>query len=174
LSVINTYASTEDKEELVKDEFCQNLEKAYDAAPSNDIKMVIDALNAKIGRDETYIGTVGNHSLHHNSNDNGQWLIDFAFSKDLVVSSTYFPHKNIHKCTWTSPDGITHNQIDHLLIQRKNSSSIIDVRTCHGASCGSDHHLVKAVYRCQIMVQRNKYQQKEPKIDVGQLNTPDN
>jgi hypothetical protein len=24
------------------------------------------------------------------------------------------------------------------------------------------------------MVQRNKYQQKEPKIDVGKLNTPDN
>jgi endonuclease/exonuclease/phosphatase family metal-dependent hydrolase len=150
------------------------LEKAYDAAPTNDIKMVIGDLNAKIGRDETYTGTVGNHSLHHDSNDSGQRLRDFTFSKDLVVSSTYCPHKGIHKYTWTSPDGITHNQIDHLLIQRRNASSIIDVRTCHGANCGSDHHLVKAVYRCQIMVQKNKYQQKEPKIDVGRLNTPDN
>jgi hypothetical protein len=32
------------------------LEKAYNAAPLNDIKMVIGDLNAKIGRDETYIG----------------------------------------------------------------------------------------------------------------------
>jgi hypothetical protein len=68
--------------------------KAYDAAPSNNIKMVIGDLNAKIGRVETYIGTVGNHSLHHDSNDNGQRLIDFAFSNDLIVSSTYFPHKD--------------------------------------------------------------------------------
>jgi exonuclease III len=62
LSIINAYAPTEDKEELVKDEFYQNLEKAYDAAPSNDIKMVIGDVNARIGRDETYIGTVGNQS----------------------------------------------------------------------------------------------------------------
>jgi hypothetical protein len=101
LSVINAYAPTEDKEELFNDEFYRKLENAYDTAPSNDIKMVIGDLNAKIGRDETYIGTVLNHSVHHDSNDNGQRLIDFSFSKELVVSSTNFPHKDIHKHTWT-------------------------------------------------------------------------
>jgi hypothetical protein len=48
LSIINAYAPTKDKEELVKDEFYQNLEQAYDAAPSNDIKMVIGDLKAKL------------------------------------------------------------------------------------------------------------------------------
>jgi hypothetical protein len=62
---------------------------------------VIGDLNAKIGRDETYIGTVGNHSLHHDSNDNGQRLIDFAFSKDLMLA----PHTFLIK-TYTSTPGL--------------------------------------------------------------------
>ena len=52
----------------------------------------------------------------------------FATSKNLIVKSTKFPHRNIHKYTWTSPDGITHNQIDHVLEDKRRQSSIIDVQ----------------------------------------------
>jgi hypothetical protein len=34
-------------------------------------------------------------------------------SKNLTVKSTMFRHRNIHKFTWTSPDGKAHEQIDH-------------------------------------------------------------
>jgi len=36
----------------------------------------------------------------------------------MVVKSMIFPHRNIHKYTWTYTDGKTHNQIDHILIDR--------------------------------------------------------
>jgi len=29
-----------------------------------------------------------------------------------------YPHRNVHKYTWTPPDGKTHNQNDHILIDR--------------------------------------------------------
>jgi hypothetical protein len=35
-----------------------------------------------------------------------------------------FPLCKIHKFTWTSPDGKTHNQIDHILIDRRQHSSV--------------------------------------------------
>jgi hypothetical protein len=55
-----------------------------------------------------------------------------------------FPHRNIHQFTWTYPDGRRHNQIDHILIDRKWHSSILDVRSFRAADCDSDHYLVVA------------------------------
>ena len=71
--------------------------------------------------------TVGNESVHQDSNDNGAGIVNFAKSKNLVVKRMMFLHRNIHKYTWTSPDGKTHNYIDHMLIDRRWHSSILDV-----------------------------------------------
>jgi len=70
-------------------------------------------------------------------------LVNFATSKNLV-KSTMFPHRDIHKYTWTSPDGKTRNQVDRILIDRRWHSSILDVRSFRGAACDNDHCLVVA------------------------------
>jgi hypothetical protein len=130
LSVINEHVPMEDRDETEKEEFYNHLERTYDTAPSNDIKMIIGDLNAKLGKKEIYKDTIGKQSLHTDFSDNGQRIIDFAMSRNLVISCTCFPHKALHKGTWRSPDGKTYNQIDHVLIDRRNASSIMDVRTC--------------------------------------------
>jgi len=82
----------------------------------------------------------------------GVRLVNFATSKNLVVKSTMFPHRNIHKYTWTSPDGKAHNQIDHVLIDRRWHSSVLDVRSFRGADCDIDHYLVIAKVRERLAV----------------------
>jgi hypothetical protein len=91
------------------------------------MKILLGDFNAKLGRENIFKPTIGNESLHRDSNDNGVRIINFATSKNLVVKSTVFPHRNIHKYTWTYPDGQAHNQIDHILIDRRWHSSILDV-----------------------------------------------
>jgi len=75
----------------------------------------------------------GNKRVHQDSKDNGVRTVNFATSKNLVVKSMMFLHQDIHKYTWTSPDGKTHNQIVHILINRRWHSSILDVRSFRGA-----------------------------------------
>ena len=122
ISLINVHAPTEEKE-LEKDAFYQKVEEIYDSCPSNHIKIVLGDWNAKAGREEIYQGVIGRHSMHLNSNTNGQRLADFAAAKNMVVSSTCSPHKEIHKQTWRSPDGKTNNQMDHILIDTSNRTT---------------------------------------------------
>jgi len=83
------------------------------------MKILLGDFNAKVGRERIFKPTIGQESLHQDSNDNGVRLVNFATSKNLMVKSMLFSQRNIHKYTWTSPDGKTHNQIDHVLIDRR-------------------------------------------------------
>ena len=103
------------------------------------MKILFGDFNAKVGREKIFKPTIGNESLHQYSNDSGVRIVNYATSKNLVVESTMFPHRNIHKYTWTSPDGKTCNQIDHILIDMRRLSSILDVRSLRGADCDTDH-----------------------------------
>jgi hypothetical protein len=75
------------------------------------MKILLGDFNGKVGWDDIFKPVIGNEGLHEASNDNGFRVVNFATSKNLIVKSTTFPHSNIHKHTWTYPDGVTHNQI---------------------------------------------------------------
>jgi len=69
-----------------------------------------------------------------------------------------FLHQNIQKYTWTSLDGKTHNQIDHISIDRVWRSSILDVRSFRGAYRDADHYLVVAKVTERLAVSKQAAQ----------------
>jgi hypothetical protein len=79
------------------------------------------------GGEDIFKSTIGNDSLHQDSNDNGVRIVNLATSNNLVVKGMMFLYQNIHKYTWTSPDGKTLNQIDYVLQDTRWHSSILDV-----------------------------------------------
>jgi exonuclease III len=90
--VLNVHAPTEEKRDDSKNSFYEELEEIFYHFPKYHMTILLGDFNAKVGREDTFKPTIGNESLHHDSNDNGIRVVHFATSKNLVVKSTKFPH----------------------------------------------------------------------------------
>jgi hypothetical protein len=56
------------------------------------MKILLGDFNAEVGREDNFKPKIGYESLHE---------VNFATSENLIVKSTTFPHRNIHKFTCT-------------------------------------------------------------------------
>jgi hypothetical protein len=68
------------------------------------MKTLLGDFNEKLGGENIFKLTIENESQHPDRNDNDVRIADFATSKNLVFTSTKFPHRNIHEHIWNSPD----------------------------------------------------------------------
>jgi exonuclease III len=149
--VLNEHVPCEDKGDDVKDSFCDELGRIFDQFPRYDMKILLGDVNAKVGRENVFRPTFGNESLHEINNDSGVRIVNFATSKNFVIKSTMFLHRKIHKYSSICPEENT-NHIDHVLIDRRRHSSILDVRSFRGADCDTDHCLVAANVQDRLAV----------------------
>jgi hypothetical protein len=112
VSLIHIHAPTWGQNGFIRDELCQELEKVYDSVTRDITIIILGDLHAKVGKEMTLRGTTWLCSVHDVPSNDGCKLIDFAVSKNVVISSVCFPHKEIYKRTWASLDVIVFNQID--------------------------------------------------------------
>jgi hypothetical protein len=121
------HATTDNKDDGIKKSFYEELEQVIDQFPRYHIKIFLGDFNAKVGREDIFKLIICNKSLHVVTNDNGVRIVNFATSKNLIVKSITSPHHDIHKYSWSSPDGVTHNQTDHVLTEKRQHSNMLDV-----------------------------------------------
>ena len=82
-----------------------------------------------------------------------------------------FPNKDVHKYTWTSPDGQYRNQIEHVAIRSQFNRSVQDTRVHRGADVGSDHNLV--ITKIKLMLNNTgKKQEGITRFEESKLREP--
>jgi hypothetical protein len=125
--ILKVHVPCEDKSNDIQDNFYEELGWVFDQFPKYDMKIMLGDFYVKVNRENIFKLTIGNKSSHVISNANAVTVVNFATSKNLTVNGTMSPHCNIHKYTWTCPEGKMHNQTDHILTHREQHSSIPDV-----------------------------------------------
>jgi len=88
--MINCYVPTEILDGDLRDAYYKTLEITFYSIPRYAIKFVIGDTKAQVGQERIFQKTAGKESFHLESINNGLRLINFAASKDLMISSTMF------------------------------------------------------------------------------------
>jgi endonuclease/exonuclease/phosphatase family metal-dependent hydrolase len=169
IMIISTNAPIEEKEEYEKEEFYDRLEEIYNRVQKYDIIIIMGDFNAKIWKEKHLMKVAGKYAFHNETRDNGKLVAQFETRTRLFTNSTSFQHKKIHMGTWKIPGTSEVNQIDHALVTLLHSSSVIDVRSCRGSNCDSDHYLVRVKVRERITKLQKVSGMDRKKWDVEKL-----
>ena len=166
---MQVYAPTYNASDEEMGRFYNQLQQVFNETHDHDLVITMGDLNAKIGYQMPgEEGVEGQHALEGQRSDNGERFVALCMENNMAITMTQYPHKNIHKYTWTSPDGRTKNQIDHIAINGKFCRSITDVRAYRGADSASDHNLVICTVKLKLRkVKRDRSGVK--KYDISRL-----
>ena len=117
ITIFQVYAPTTSYSDDQVEDFYATLQSKIDAAPKQDIIIIMGDWNAEVGKDHETCGpTIGKFG-YVEMNDRGERLLYFCKENSLIVSNTLFKHKPSGKWTWTSPDHMSKNMIDLILIR---------------------------------------------------------
>ena len=159
ICLIQCYAPTADNTDDEVDKFYDQLDRAIKQCRSQDIRIVIGDLNAKVGgeRDGRAVGLFGLGQR----NERGSRLVEWCTANRFVIMNTWFEHHMKNLCTWKSPGDTCRNQIDYIMINERFRNAIAGVRTYPGEDCDSDHILLMGKLRINLKkLRRSKMKRK--------------
>nr|CDJ95418.1 Endonuclease exonuclease phosphatase domain containing protein [Haemonchus contortus] len=128
-------------------------------------KVIVGDFNAKIGprrsAEELHIGTHGTEW-----NEQGEKSSEFIMSTYTIHGNSQFQKPSHLRWTWESPGGQFHNEIDHIIFNRK--FCLTDVTVVPKFYTGSDHRLLRARFCFSMRGERAMmFRKPSPKTSIN-------
>ncbi|XP_037800342.1 craniofacial development protein 2-like [Penaeus monodon] len=140
INVFSVYAPQTGCTDDEKDEFWTTLQDEFEKVAEDERCVIGGDLNGHVGRGSDVISRVHGGMCYGEGNEDGERVIDFAISNDMVISNTIFTKRQEHLITYKS-DGRA-SQIDYLLYRRRNMVEIINCKVIPGDHVTNQHRLV--------------------------------
>ena len=141
ITIICTYAPTEEALSHEKDTFYNTLNDCIRDVPAHNFLVLMGDLNARVGVSDAHLKTVGRYPYHTETNDNGNRLINLCEANDMCIATTRQPHPDRHKWSWQHPNG-NKAQLDHIVLRGKWINSLRNCRCYDTVEIDSDHRIV--------------------------------
>ena len=168
-----------------RDKFYESLDSVVQSVNKRDLLIIAGDLNAKTGSEvENYPDVLGKFGKGM-VNENGMALLEFCSRNGLVLTNTKFQHKMAHITTWEAPERKNakdrngelrrnpyRNQIDYIIIRKKNMKIVKDSRSYSNLETKSDHRLVIMKTKLKMIRPHNNIIRKD-RIDFGKLKIQD-
>uniref|UniRef100_A0A1Y1MCV0 Reverse transcriptase domain-containing protein n=1 Tax=Photinus pyralis TaxID=7054 RepID=A0A1Y1MCV0_PHOPY len=147
-TIISVYGPNEDEKAEKKDEFWEELNKVTENARGK--LYIAGDFNSRVGKkDSKYKTVLGEHG-EEIRNNNGNRLLDFCTYNGLIITNSFFKHRDIHKFTRVQRTRQEESIIDYILAEIDNRRNINDTRVSRRAEINSDHYLVVSKIKGKI------------------------
>lgn len=153
LKIVQVYAPTSKCSDDEIEAVYEDIDKAIHNTTKTHFVVVMGDFNAKVGVQERGESAIGPHGFG-SRNQRGQMLVNFLESQRLFLMNSFFQKKPQRKWTWRHPDGVTKNEIDFIMTNRRYIFK--DVTVINRFNTGSDHRLVRGTLNINFRIERNR------------------
>ena len=157
-TIISAYAPQQRLPDLEKYQFYEQLETVTRQA---ETVIIGGDLNGHVGMDGRESTSHGNIGLGER-NEEGDRVVEFANTFDLVIANTWFTKTRSQLITFKS--GNSESQIDYILTNRRSLTDIINCKTIPGEAVVLQHRLVVMDLRTRTQKKRQYQRVNEVKV----------
>ncbi|XP_049784084.1 craniofacial development protein 2-like [Schistocerca cancellata] len=141
IRIVSVYSHCEGTYQDKMDSFYEALSDVVVRVKDKDRVLLMGDFNARIGnRTEGYEKVMGKFGEDMEANRNGKQLLDFCASMGLVITNSFFKHKNIHRYTWEGRG--TRSVIDYIITDQEFRKAVRGTRVFRGFFDDTDHYLI--------------------------------
>ena len=173
LNLVSAYAPQAGRPLVEKQRFWEVMTRTVSNIRDDESVLVCGDLNGHVGAEcDGYEGVHGGQG-YGSRNVEGEMVLDFAVSMDLMVANTFFKKESAKKVTYES--GEVKSVVDYILLRKKERVMVRDVKVIPSED-KEDFLTQHKLLVCSLRLER-KYKKKQkkaaPRCRIWKLKVPD-
>ena len=162
--IIQVYFPTTQYPDDEVEELYNKIQNIIDQTPIRDTLIISGDFNAKVGGlKDSHQGIVGHHTTS-TANERGKTLANFCSRNQLCITNTFFRKRRLN--SWTSPNSLTKNQIDFIIVRKQEMNNVKDSCILKTPDI-SDHNMIRMKFKIRWKWNKPKYSKK---LNLNSLN----